>query len=184
MCDSLQQRKKMREEIWKEIPGYEGAYQASNLGNIKNLRRFIIRSRGGCQEIKEKILRQHKSKSGYCTVAISVNGKPITKYVHRLVASSFMNTNVRVVDHINGIKYDNRIENLRECSQRDNLTFENVKRSKSKLPHGVTLNSEKYKNRFRARIRIKNKLVDLGSYYTEELAGEAYLKAKLKLNSK
>ena len=107
------------EEIWKDIPGYEGRYQASDKGRIKVLPYKLSRSDGTIAYRKEKILKAYtnKAKGGYLQVAIGSmrDGTRITKYVHSLVAETFLGERPAgyVVCHKNGDPADNRIENLR-----------------------------------------------------------------------
>jgi hypothetical protein len=163
-------------EIWNDIPGYEGFYQASNLGRIKSLSRLINRSRGGKQRLKESILKTSICKSGYATVALSAYGIARTKHVHRLIASAFFGESTLVIDHINQNRADNRLINLRYCTQRDNLGF-------NRPSLGVSINPPVYKKRFRARIRINDSLKSLGSFHTKIEAQNVYLQAKSNLKS-
>ena len=96
-------------EIWKSIPSYEGLYQASNLGNIKSL------TRSGA---KEKILKGEMDDSGYIRVVLSKNNIKKKYKIHRLVAMAFIDNtnNYSQINHKNGIKTDNRIENLEWCT--------------------------------------------------------------------
>ena len=89
-------------EVWKDIPGWEGSYQSSTTGRIKSF-------------LTNRILRQTVMPNNYLMVQLRRDGKSIHKYVHRLVLLTFSSSdNIRnQVDHINCIRFDNRIENLR-----------------------------------------------------------------------
>jgi hypothetical protein len=92
----------MQEEIWKDIPNYEGCYQVSNLARVKSLAR-----RNGKRVVVEKILRTFLTESRkYISVSLSLNGKLKLFSVHQLVAMAFLNHkpngNTLVVDHIDG----------------------------------------------------------------------------------
>ena len=100
----------MSEEIWKDIPNYEGKYQASNLGNIKSL-------------YSNKILKYEISKNGYCQVMLCKDKKRRLLYVHRLVAITYLDNyseNLQV-NHKNGIKIDNKIDNLEMVTSKENI---------------------------------------------------------------
>lgn len=84
------------------------------------------------------------------------------------------------IDHINGDRADNRICNLREASNAENM--QNQRRSHSNNKLGV-LGVHKRHNGFRARITVNKKIIQLGFYKTKELAHEAYLKAKRELHT-
>lgn len=97
-------------EIYKDIPNYESLYQVSNLGNIKNI-------------TTGKILKTFLNKYGYLQVTLCKNNKTKLFRVHRLVASSFIDnpSNKTQVNHINGDKKDNRVDNLEWCTGSENI---------------------------------------------------------------
>ena len=103
------------EEIWKDIEGYEGLYQVSNLGNVKSLNY----KRSG----REKILNPDKSETGYLYVQLYKNKESKHFRVHRLVANTFIeNTNnYPYVNHIDECKSNNNISNLEWCTPKYNI---------------------------------------------------------------
>ena len=111
-------------ELWKDIDGYEGLYQISNLGNVRSLNRKqrvgLINNRTITR--KGKILKIQKNKYKYCYVFLSKNGNKKYSLVHRLVAIAFIPNpnNLPEVNHKNGIKSDNKLKNLEWISKSDN----------------------------------------------------------------
>lgn len=120
-------------EIWKDIIGYEGLYQVSNLGRVKSLERIVICGNGcgGMHTVKEKILTPHIEKNGYLRVNLKNLGKSNKLSIHKLVAQAFIPNpnNKQQIDHINTDRTDNRVENLRWVTAKENcnnpLTLEN-----------------------------------------------------------
>ena len=101
-------------EIFKSIEGFEDYYVISNLGNVKSLERIVIFGKVGEKLKKESILKQRINSNGYPAVNLCKNGKCKQIENHRLVALTFIDNpeNKPSVNHINGIKADNRLENL------------------------------------------------------------------------
>lgn len=108
-------------EIWKLIRDYEGLYEVSNLGRIKRL--------GNDKNRKEKILKPYKNKLGYLRVTLSKDNKVKYMFIHRLVAIAFIPNpeNKPCIDHINTIPSDNRVENLRWATYKENMNNELTK---------------------------------------------------------
>ena len=103
------------EEVWKDIPGFEGYYQASNFGRVRGLDRTVPTKNGFSKKIKGRIMSQSVAGTGYMQVMITKNGKQQPHTVHRLVASAFIeNPNgYNEVDHIDGTRTNNNVNNLR-----------------------------------------------------------------------
>lgn len=104
-------------EIWKDVAGYEGFYQVSNLGRVKSLSRKVSNGHA-LVEKGEMLLKPNTLAKGYFQVTL-YNGKTRKAFqVHRLVASAFIpnEDNQPQINHINGNKQDNRVENLEWCN--------------------------------------------------------------------
>ena len=97
-------------EIWKDIKGYDGLYQVSNLGNIKRLK-------------DNYIFKVNKNSRGYRVVTLTKNKKEKSITVHRLVAQAFIDNpyNFSQINHIDGNKLNNKIDNLEWCTASQNM---------------------------------------------------------------
>jgi len=102
----------MTKEIWRDIPGYEGKYQVSNIGRVVS---YINNRR---HPASAHILKQKLCGGYFCVALCSKSYR-----VHRLVAMAFIpnQENKPYIDHINTIRTDNRVENLRWCTQKENV---------------------------------------------------------------
>ena len=159
-------------EIWKDIPNYEGIYQASSLGRIKSL---------NLKNKKPPIIRKLRlTMFGYQKVDLSKNGSKKYYQVHQLIAMTFLNhkpcKHKMVVDHINEIRTDNRLENLQIVTSRFNVS--KAMKNKSSKYTGVSW-YKKY-DCWVSKIHYKGKQLHLG-YFKDEY--EAYLAYKKKVES-
>lgn len=104
-------------EIWKDVVGFEGLYQVSNLGSVKSIQRRVSFGHNS-RIVPAKLLKPILSTSGYYKVAL-----PRNTYIHRLVLMAFIGIcdSKPHVNHINGIKTDNRLENLEWVTVKENL---------------------------------------------------------------
>ena len=114
------------EEIWKDIKGYEGLYQASSLGRIRSLDR-IVPYKNGKRFYMGKILSPHDNTKGYLYLNLSKNNSVQRFYVHKLVAETFLNNHLGLteVNHKDECKYNNAIENLEFCTHKYNCQYGN-----------------------------------------------------------
>ena len=110
-------------EIWKDVKGYEGLYQVSDMGRVKSLERTVTRKNGRKQTIRERILKPRTNQDGYLQVTLYNNGNKIKRFlVHRLVCEAFHeNTeNKPCVNHIDEDKTNNTASNLEWCTYEEN----------------------------------------------------------------
>lgn len=108
-------------EEWRDIPGYDGFYQASNLGRVRSVARIVNTPKGPAKR-RGKVLNLIDHYKGYVEAPINYRGKRLTRKVHRLVAEAFIPNpdDLPEVDHIDMNRANNRVENLQWITHRDN----------------------------------------------------------------
>lgn len=129
------------EEIWKDIEGYEGYYQVSNLGRVRSLDRYITGNNGAIYLRQGQIKEIKPHHSGYLFVSLMKNRKRKIMAVHRLVAEAFIPNpdNLPQINHKDEDKTNNRVENLEWCTGKYNCNYgTHNKRVSDKLTNGKT----------------------------------------------
>lgn len=148
-------------EIWKDLNGYEGLYQISDLGNVKSIY---------CSN--HRILKQ-SLKGKYLSVCLFKNNERKTIRVHQLVAIAFLNHKPNgfefVVDHIDKNRQNNKLDNIRIVTQRENTSNPNVKKTSQYT--GVYRKGKKWAS----SIYLNGKTKHLGYFFTEIDASNAYI---------
>lgn len=172
-------------EEWRDIKGFEGYYQVSDLGRIKSLERFAKVCGGGRRLVKERIRKLVVGSGGYYEVNLNKDGATNIRSVHQLVAIEFLNhkpnKGVLEIDHIDENKLNNRVQNLQELTVRQHKakTFTH-KKSTSKYT-GVR-KSASYSDKFTSTIGYMGGNIYLGTFDTEEEAYEYYKNALVCIN--
>lgn len=108
-------------EEWRDIPGWEGRYSASSLGRIKSLPKKVTLFHGGLYHTLEKIIKQRKS-NGYLFVALFDGKRRLDIQVHIIIGRTFIENkeNKPFINHKNGIKDDNRVDQIEWCTAAEN----------------------------------------------------------------
>jgi hypothetical protein len=110
--------KELESEKWKEIDGYDGMYQVSDLGRVRSLKFGKVR-----------VLRDGKNRDGYLTITLNKDRKKKSVYVHRLVAQAFIPNDDEskiYINHIDECKQNNRMGNLEYCTAQYNITYNDL----------------------------------------------------------
>ena len=113
-----------QKEEWRDIKGYEGFYQVSNMGRVKSLERTVAGRNGSKRTIRGRILKPRSERNGYLQVALcNGSGKIKAFKVHRLVCEAFLENpeNKPCVNHIDENKTNNTASNLEWCTVSENI---------------------------------------------------------------
>lgn len=169
-------------EIWVDIKEYEELYQVSNYGNIKRKKRNIPHINNSIRVFNEKLLKLCIEKKGYSIIRLSKDNKIKSFKVHRLVALHFSENvdNLEFVNHVDGNKLNNFINNLEWVSNRENINHYLKSINKTSKYPGVSL--KKDINKWHSRIRIGKIRYNLGTFINEIDAYNAYIYAQKQYN--
>jgi hypothetical protein len=142
----------LKQEIWKDVKDYEGIYQISNFGDVRNIK-------------TSRILKPTNDSTGYKCIDLCCDGKRKHMRIHRLVAINFIpnDENKQCVDHIDNDRVNNKIDNLRWCTIQENNI--NTSISKRNISGSKGVSFVKRLNKWRAHIKINRKPIHLG-YFT------------------
>lgn len=167
-------------EEWRDIQGYEGYYQISNWGRIKSLSRITFRPPKGEIRTKEKIRKLSVGSDGYVRLRLHKNNIGHTINVHILVWDHFGDKGRTgfEIDHIDGNKQNNNIENLQLLTPRENTVKYHQSHGKR---HGLPMGVYKEDKKYTAHICRSGKQSRLGTFLTPELASQAYEQARIGL---
>lgn len=110
-------------EIWKYVDGFNNVYQVSNTGKVKSLDHIVTSKDNKSRLQKGRFLKSSINHKGYIRYSLSINGKRFNFSAHRLVAISFIPNplNKTQVNHKNGIKTDNNVDNLEWVDNKENI---------------------------------------------------------------
>lgn len=157
-------------ENWKKVVGFEEQYEISNIGNLRSVDRLVDHYKGGKRLYKGTNKKLRLNKDGYFRCNLKNKGKRFDFTIHRLVAISFLEKPIGkdFVNHINGIKTDNRVENLEWCTCGENTIHavkERLIKTKLNDAQAMEIKNSKLSNRKLGKIynidstivwRIKN----------------------------
>lgn len=144
---STTSRNKPMTETWKAIKGYEGIYEISNLGRVRNIKR------------KNKIVKSYTTKLGYQRVQLSKNGKFKNLLIHRLVADAFLPKpdNKDVINHKDFDRSNNNVENLEWLTYKENshYSMDRMVEAQLKVRKSSTKHHNIYRNHKHFVVRVK-----------------------------
>ena len=164
----------MQKEIWKPIKG-SCNYEVSNRGRIRSVTRMVYSGRGNYRINEGRVCKAYIGKDNRPGIKIPINGKLVSKRISRLVAKAFLIDwdEELHVDHINGDMSDNRVENLRMATHRENMrAFRRSTEGSTSKYRGVSWCTSKEK--WYAQIKHRGRNRHIGLFDTEEEAAIAW----------
>ena len=134
-------------EEWRDIPGYEGMYQVSDLGRVRSLDRVVGHRYGGARKMKGRALRQTPNPGGYLQVTLSRDSKLQTFAVHRLVTKVFIGPCPQRCEVLHGAKGQkcNKVSNLRYGTSKEN-SQDTVERGLTSARSVIRSDGKKYRS--------------------------------------
>lgn len=157
-------------EYYVDIEGFEGYYQVSNYGSVRSLDRVIKEKTGKTRTIKGLVLKPRINRRGYQNVDLKKQGKRKTVSAHKLVAQAFLSNpdNKPTVNHLNGIKTDNNVNNLEWATHSENLSHaHNIRLRKSP----VDILSKNYHRKLNSQqVLVIKHLLKIGKLTHKEIA--------------
>lgn len=168
----------MKEIERRDVPGYEGYYQADSEGNVWSLKRTVDNGRGGINRVRGRKIKGNLLKNRYYSCSLYREGKQKTTYIHRVVAAAFgiinLNDGSQEVDHINHDRGDNRPTNLRCATSSQNHQHGGAKLRGNNKSGFRGVSCIKNSKKWRASIRINNKFKHLGHFTCRIEAARVY----------
>ena len=158
----------MIEEVFRDIPNYIGLYQVSNMGSVKSFKR-----------IEPILLKHYTNPNGYNYVDLYKDKQKLKIAIHKLMQSTF-DMGGGCIDHINGVRCDNRLENLRIVTSRENSQNKVCHRQGKLVGTSLRNKGRNLKKPWQSAIKINGKRKSLGYFATELEAHQTYM-AKCKL---
>ena len=164
-------------EEWRPIPGYEGMYSVSSLGNVRSEERQVTHG-AFLRTVKKRILCQNHTTNGYLSLRLWCNGKFRVARVHQLVAEAFIGKpqDGLMVDHIDRDKANNKVDNLRWVTKAQNMKNTQC-RGSSGLKFAYLMPSGRYQARYKPS--TGKPMVNCGTYDTPYRAHIAALVHRL-----
>lgn len=166
-------------EMWKAVPEFEKYIEVSNLGNVRTVERYVLQGKHKDRPrlISSRLIPIKLCREGYPIIDLSLDNKRFTKHIHQLVALVFLEApknGESFINHKNGIKTDNRVDNLEWCTHQHNI-LESYRLGLS-LREEKHLNSKLKKEQVLEILKSNESFAELGRKYG--VTGECISKIK------